>query len=113
MKERDRKWAGTLGEQSIVVAIADLAPFLVIDPLQDVRRRARRRLIGRMRALARLRLEEFVGERERRLELQAVGLSGKSFANRTHRRRRRGDAFENRPAIDAIRHDCPFETTTW
>ena len=113
MKERDRKWPGTIGEQRIVVAIADLAPFLVIDPLQDVRRGARRRLIGRMRALACLRLEEFVGEGDGRLELQAVGLSSKSFAHRTHRRRSSSDAFENRPTIDAIRHDCPFETTTW
>jgi hypothetical protein len=66
-----------------------------------------------MRALARVRLEKLVGEGDGRLELQALGLSSKSFADRTHRRRRRGDAFENSPTIDAIRHDCPFETTTW
>ena len=46
-----------------------------------------------MRAIARLRLEKLVGERDRRIELQSVGLGAERFRERIHRRRGRGRAF--------------------
>ena len=99
------KRPGTVGEQRVVVAIADLAPFLVVDLLQDLGRGARRRLVGPVRALARLRLEEIVRERDRRLELQAVGLGGSASPIGLIAAAAAATPFENRATINVIRHD--------
>ena len=52
-----------------------------------------------MGAVARLRLEKVVGERDRRIELQSVGLGAERLREGIHRRRGRGRAFEQRAAI--------------
>ncbi len=109
MEEGDRERAGPVGEQGVGVLVADLAPFLVVDLLQHLGRGPRRRLIGLMCALAGLLLEELVGERDRRLELEAVGRGGESPADRAHHRRGRGDPLEDRATINAIRHDDLFD----
>ena len=109
VEEGDRVRAGTVGEQGVGVLVADLAPFFVIDLLQHLGRRPRRRLVRLMRALAGLLLEELIGERDRRLELKAIGFGGESLADRTHRRRGCGDPFENRATVNAIRHGDLFD----
>jgi hypothetical protein len=82
-----------VSEQGEVVAIANLSPLLVIDLLQDIGRRTRRGNVGTMRAIAGLRPQKVVGERNGWVELQTVGLGGESLGQRIHRRRRRGRAF--------------------
>jgi hypothetical protein len=52
-----------------------------------------------MGAVARLRLEKIVGEWDRRIELQSVGLGSERLRKGVHRRRGRGRAFEQRSAI--------------
>src|SRR5208282_6871535 len=99
MEERHRKGARSIGEQRKVVAIADFSPLLVIDLLQHVRRGAWRRDVGPMRPGASLRLEQIISERDWRIVLQAVGLSGESLAKGTERRHGRGRAFEQRATI--------------
>ena len=74
MEECHRTRARSIGEQGEVVAVADFSPFLVIDLLQHVRHRTGRGNIGLPRAVARLRLEKIVSERDRRIELQPIGL---------------------------------------
>ena len=64
VEEGHRKSARPVGEQRIVVAVADLSPLLVVDLLQHLRRGTGRRNVGRVGAVARLRLEELVGERD-------------------------------------------------
>ena len=104
MEECHRKSARPVGEQREVVAVADFSPFLVIDLLQDLGRRTRRRHVGPVRAIARLRLEKVVGERDGRIELQPVGLGAERLRERIHRRRGRGRAFQQRAAIKAFGH---------
>ena len=99
MEERHRKGARSIGEQRKVVAIADFSPLLVIDLLQHVRRGARRGDVGPMRPGASLRLEQVISERDGRIVLQAVGLTGESLSERTERRRGRGRALEQRATI--------------
>ena len=101
-----RHWipARAVSKQREVVAVADLPPLFVIDLLQDVGRGARRGNVGTMRTVAGQRLEKFVGERNGRVELQAVGLGGESLRERIYRRRGCGRAFEQRAAIDAFGH---------
>ena len=90
VEKRHRETAGSVGEQRVVHAEADLAPFLVVDLLQHLRRRPRRRRIGAMRAFARMRLEQIVGERLGLVELQTVAGGAKaSPTTRTLRRKRR------------------------
>ena len=110
MEKRHRKPARAVGEQREVVAVADLSPLLVIDLLQDVGRRTRRGNVGTMRPFAGLRLEKVVGERNGRVELQAVGLGGESLRERVHRRRGCGRAFEQRATIYALGHNNLFES---
>ena len=64
-----------------------------------------------MRALPGLLLEELVGERDRRLEPEAVGRGGESPADRAHHRRGRGDPLEDRSTINALRHDDLLDAT--
>ncbi len=104
MEERHRIRARPVGEQREVVAVADLAPFLVIDFLQDVWRRTRRSNVGTVRPITGLRLEEVVGERNGRVELQAVGLGGESLRERIQRRRGCGRAFQQCAAVYAFGH---------
>ena len=52
-----------------------------------------------MGAVARLRLEKIVSERDRGIELQSVRLGAQRFGKRIQRRRGRGRAFEQRAAI--------------
>ena len=111
VEEGDRERAGAVGEQGVGVLVFDLSPFLVVDLLQHLGIGPRRRLIRLMRPLAGLLLEELVGKRDRRLELKAFRLGGESLADRTHRRRGRGDPLENRATINALRHDNLFDAT--
>ncbi len=110
MEEGDRKGARAIGEQREGVAIFDLPPFLVIDPLKHLGIGSRRRLVGLMRALASLLLEELVREWHRRLELQTFQLCPQRFGDRSNRRSRGGDPLEERSTINVIRHDVPFGT---
>ena len=110
MEEGDRKGARAIGEQRESVAVFDLAPFLVIDLLKHLGRGTRRRLVGLMRALASLLLEEFVREWDRRLELQSVRLCPQRLGNRSDCRGRGGDPLEERSTVNVIRHDVPFGT---
>ena len=111
VEEGDREGAGSVGEQGVGVLVFDLSPFLVIDLLQHFRRGPRRRLIRLMRALARLLLEQLVGEADRRLELEPFRLGGESLADRTHRRRGCGDSLEDGSTINALRHGDLFDAT--
>src|SRR5580658_8413515 len=105
MEKRHRIPARAVSEQRVIVAVADLSPLLVIDLLQNVGRRTRWGNVGTMRPVAGLRLEQVVGERNRRIELQAIGLGGESLRERIHRRRECSRGFEQRASIDAFRHN--------
>src|SRR5208282_4657792 len=96
VKKGNRKGARAIREQRESVAVFDLAPFLVIDFLKHLGRGTRRRLVGLMRALASLLLEEFVREWDRRLKLQSFRLCPQRLGNRSDCRGRGGDPFEER-----------------
>ena len=89
MEECHRKSAGSVGEQRIVVAVADFSPLFVIDLLQHLLRRTSGGRVGRMGFVARLRLEKIISERDRGIELQSVRLGPQRFGKRIHRRCRR------------------------
>ena len=110
VEEGDRERSRAIGEKRVLVAEADLPPFFVIDPLENVGHRPGRRLIGRVRPLLGLLLEEFVGERLGRIELQALRIGAERLANRRKGRGRKGDPLQNRPPIHAVRHSSPFAT---
>ena len=105
MEEAHRETARTVGEQRVLDAKLDLAPFLVVDLLHDIGRGAGRRYIGRVGVGAGARLEQIVGERLRFVILQAFG--GKGFAESAERERRSGDAFQDRAAIWMVGHVDP------
>src|SRR5208283_2658630 len=109
MEKRHRIPARAVSEQGEVVAVADLPPLLVIDLLQDFGRRTGWGNVGTVCPFAGLRLEKVVGERNGRVELQAVGLGGESLRERIHRRRGCGRSFEQRAAIYAFGHRNLFD----
>ena len=99
MEKCHRKLARSVGEQGEIVAVADFPPFLVIDLLQHLWRGTRRRNVRRVGAIARLRLEEIVRERDWGIELQPIRLGAESFGERIHRRSGRGGTLKQRAAI--------------
>ena len=104
VKEGDWEMRRPVGEQRVLGPENDLAPFLVVDLLEDVGGRAGRPEIGPVRLFAGVGLELLVGERRGRIELQPVVVSGgKGVTSRADRRRRRGDPFEDRSAIRTSR----------
>ena len=99
MEERHRKPARPIGEQSKVVAVADFSPFLVVDPLEHLGRRAGWGIVRSVRAIPRLCPEKVITEWDRRIELQSVGLGAERRRKRIHRRGGRSRASEQRAAI--------------
>jgi hypothetical protein len=57
----------------------------------------------------RLRLEQVVGERDRRIELEAVGLSAERLSDRIHRGSGCSGPFEQRASIQVIGHQDLFD----
>ena len=106
VEEGDREAAGTVGEQRVVGAIADLAPFLVVDLLHDVGRRAGRRRVGAVRLLARLGFEEIERKGRRFAKGESVRRRGRAFADGGDRRGG-GCALQHRAAVNVVRHSRP------
>ena len=111
MEEGHRKPARSVGEQCVIVAVADFSPLLVIDLLQHLLRRTSGGRVWRMGLVARLRLEKIVSERDRGIELQSVRLGPQRFGKRIHRRGGRGGALQQCAAIYAFGHQDLFDRT--
>ena len=104
VEEGDREAAGAVGEQRVIGAKADLAPFLVIDLLHDfgrrVRRRRRRAPCAFSRACA---LRRSIGK-GRRL---AVGQPVRRRRPRLRRSSRARPRRRRRPSTRCGDQDCP------
>ena len=106
VEEGDGKASGSVGEQGVVGAKADLAPFLVVDLLNDVGRRTGRRRIGAVRPFARLSLEEIERKGRRLAEGESVRRRSRILADGGDRRGG-GCAHQHCAAVNGIRHSRP------